>query len=476
VKLPVFPLRNPHSAITNPSEAGVVLITTLFLMTLLVVFAASGFTLSRTDLMIARNLLSGIQAFWLARAGAEMGKNWLEINLATTPLPVTLGATGLVNGTYTVEIAALGNGAYRLTSTGLGPEGSRRVVEEIVRLPDFTPSAAVTSEGDGLHPDFDDNSGGTGRRIPDFSIDGRNHASDGSLSTLCPAVSPFATTQVAAQSDLFAAADILKHEVVIRANSFCQADGSSTVAGVCTPGLAWVRGSGVLPRFTSGSCTAVDPSCFVNLDLSAAALHATAYPPDANLPPAPQDRGPFAPNVTLATPFARGLNLTEQTRLHTAIDTIVQRVEELPVEKIIHISASVTSGTQTYGTVTEPKVTQIEDGVEALEFSGGAVVNGTGMLIIPRVLTLRNVTLNWQGIIVIVDDGNLQVDDPAACGQIVGAVVIRDDAATDRKLDLDRVTQTGGCSPLTVKYSCETVTQALTLLMQTTSWIEKFTG
>ena len=194
-----------------------------------------------------------------------------------TPLPFTLGPAELANGTYTVSIAALGNRAYRLTAVGLGPEGSRRVVEEVVRLPDFTPAGAVTSDGDGLHPDFNDDSGGVGRRIPDFNVDGRNHAPDGTLSPLCLGVSPFAATQVAAQNDLSTAADALKREVVTRANSFCQADGSD-VAGTCTPGLFWVRGSGVLPRFLSTPCVATDPTCFLNLDLSAAALRAAAQP------------------------------------------------------------------------------------------------------------------------------------------------------------------------------------------------------
>ncbi|MGH7964855.1 MAG: hypothetical protein ACRERD_24085 [Candidatus Binatia bacterium] len=205
-----FPLIcNPQSTIRNPYEAGIVLITTLLLMALLLILTTGGLVLSRTDLLISRNLTTGTQALWIARAGAEIGKNWLEINLSVTPLPVTLGPEELANGTYTVGITALGNGAYRLTASGSGPEGSERIVEEIFSLPDFTPVGAVTSDGDGLHPDFDDESGGTGRRIPDFSVDGRNHAPDGTLSPLCPDVSPFAATQAVAQNDLLAAADTL---------------------------------------------------------------------------------------------------------------------------------------------------------------------------------------------------------------------------------------------------------------------------
>jgi hypothetical protein len=123
-----------------------------------------------------------------------------------------------------------------------------------------------------------------------------------------------------------------------------------------------------------------------------------------------------------------------------------------------------------------PKVTLIEDDTEALEINGEATVNGVGILLVPRVVHLRNATLNWRGIVFIVGDGDLRVEDAGACGQITGSVVIRDDATLDRKFDLDRVEATGLCSPFAVNYSCEATTRALALLAQTVSWTEKFDG
>jgi len=234
---------------TLSSESGIVLLTTLILMVLLLFIGVSGLALSRTDVMIARNLLSGVQTLWVARAGAEVGRNWLEASFVPGTLPVTIGPVAFANGVYSVEVATLSNGLYRFTSTGRGPEGSRRVIEEVVQVPDFSPSGAVTSDGDGLHADFDDHGSGAGRRIPSFSIDARNHASDGSLSPDCPAVVPFAMTQTAAQADLLAALTTLKREIVTRANTFCLASGGSTADGTCTPGLSWVRGTAALPRF-----------------------------------------------------------------------------------------------------------------------------------------------------------------------------------------------------------------------------------
>jgi hypothetical protein len=210
-----------------PSDAGVVLISVLLFMTLLLVVGTSTLSLSRTDLAAARNLQSGVETLWVARAGTAVGKNWLTNHLPLSSLPVILGPAPLGRGEYTVEILALGNNVYRLTAAGTGAEASRQEVEEIVRLPNIPPAGVVLNEGDGLHPDFDDSGGGAGRRIPDFTVDGRNHGPDGTLSATCPAVASYAVTQSAAQGDLNAALYTLKREVVTRANAYCQADGTS---------------------------------------------------------------------------------------------------------------------------------------------------------------------------------------------------------------------------------------------------------
>ena len=458
------------------SESGVVLITTLLLMVLLLCLGISGLALSRTDVMIARNLLSGVQTLWVARAGTETGKDWLETRAAVSLLPVTIGPAVVANGSFTVEVATLDNGLYRLTSVAHGPEGSRRVIEEIVHVPDFVPLGVVTSDGDGLHPDFNDLSGGNGRRIPSFNIDARNHTSEGLLSSDCESIAPFAATRASAQSDVLTSFAQLQREIVVRANAFCLANGGSTTEGTCTPGLSWVRGTGVLPRFHTDSCTATDPLCFVHLDLAQAALRATAFPPHLFLPAPPQDRGPFIPTVTTTTPLVKLLTTNEQNRLRTALDDAVARIMAQPSTSTLRLSASVTAGTHTYGTADAPKITVVDEGVTALEINGGATVTGVGILFVPRVVSLRNATLNWRGLVLIVGAGDLRVESSTACGTLTGAVVIRDDAALDRKFDLDLVEATSLCTPFTVNYSCEATMRALALLGQTVSWTERFDG
>jgi hypothetical protein len=158
------------------------------------------------------------------------------------------------------------------------------------------------------------------------------------------------------------------------------------------------------------------------------------------------------------------------------LDELIRRIGEIPGEKKLTISTSIASGIHIYGTPEKPQLTVIEDGTGALDISGGAVLTGAGILLVPRVLQLREATVNWHGLVVIVGDGDLRASDPAVCGQIVGAVVVRDDAARDRKLDLDVIQHTGSCPRFAVNYSCEVVARALALLMRTDSRMEKFDG
>ena len=451
------------------SEAGYVFIPTLLFAALLVPLSLSALMRIQTDLYISRNLLSSIQTFWIARAGTAVGKDWLARNLGQPTLPFTLGPQAFADGTYTVTIDRLANGNYVVSSIGEGPHGSRHVVEETIHVPDFAPVGTVTSDGDGLHPDFDDDSGGTGHRIPDFNIDGRDHTPTGELSMRCPAVAPFAASQPGAQADLLTALNQLKQKIVQRANSFCQASGANA-GGTCTPGLFWVRGPDAVPRFTSGACAPTDPSCFVNLDLSAEALRASAKPPGLHLPSAPDNRGPFGPGTV---PFIRPLSSGEQTRLQTAFLDMVQHLDVLPSDKLAAIQSDIRGGSHSFGTFDEPKVTSVEEDGTPLDIDGGAVVSGAGVLIVSRVVRLHDVRLDWQGIVFIVGNGDLQVANADACGQINGAVVIRDNATPNRKFDLDVVSANGGCAPLAVNYSCEAVNRALSLFMRTEALIDK---
>ena len=456
------------------SQCGVALLATLLITALLVAAAAGGAIVSRVDLFISGNLRSGVRAFWLAQAGVEVGKNWLENNLAGAALPITLGPRTLGEGRYTIRIDAPAAGRYRITSTGEDDQASRRVVEEVVSIPALTPRGVVTSLGDGLRPDFRDplaSPSDVGQRILDFNLDGRNRASDGSLSGRCADVAPFAVTQASAQTALVTAADALKQRLVTRANHFCDAAGRSTGPGSCTPGLAWLRGSAALPRFTAGTCAANDPACFVNLDLSAAALRATAQPAELHVALPPDDRGPFHPG-TATDAFVRLSDVAARTQLTAALAEVRQRVDD----RILAIAENLGSGTHTYGTPAAPRVTRVPGGTGPLRIGNGARLSGAGVLVVSRAVELGQASLDWHGLVLLVDDGALRVTEPEMCGQILGAVVVDAGAAASvpgsGRFDLNQVTRRN-CAPLAVNYSCQTVTRALLLLQRTLSWTER---
>jgi len=232
------------------SEQGVALLSTLILITFLAAIGGSGTILRRVDLFVSQNILSGVQGLWLAQAGTEVGKNWLENNPPVAALPMAIGPEALGEEIYTVEMDALDDGQYRNTAVGEGHDASRHVVEEIVHIPQFTSQGVVPSIGNVLPLDFTDavsNPAGSGHRIPDLSIDGRNNAADGTLSPLCPDIAPFVVSQVEAQTDLINAYNSVKQNIVRRANRVCHADGS-------------YRGFGASPACHSPTCTRPFPA------------------------------------------------------------------------------------------------------------------------------------------------------------------------------------------------------------------------
>ena len=224
-----------------------------------------------------------------------------------------------------------------------------------------------------------------------------------------------------------------------------------------------MRGADSLPRFRTDACEAGEPGCFLNLDLSASALRAARRPP--------ADHGPFAPGPV---PLVRPLSPPQRNHTRKALLDIVDRLPDLPAEKLLFLRSSLLAGTHTYGTPEAPKVTWIEDGGGPLDLDGGAVVQGAGLLLISRVVRLGRASLNWRGLVLIVDGGDLRVTDAGACGHILGAVVIRDNAVPNQKFDLDRVRAGPRCRPLTVSYSCDAVHRALSLFMRTVSFREGF--
>jgi len=148
-------------------ERGVVMVISLLILALLVGAGVGAIVSTQTDLKTSGNVKVGAQAFYLASAGIERGKKWLNTNIGTGSFPNTIDEN-FGAGSYNVTIA-LDNGRYTLTSIACLPAGnpcpsgnSKKEIKVIMDRPDFTPSAAINIDGDGTHPDLDDCGGGGG--------------------------------------------------------------------------------------------------------------------------------------------------------------------------------------------------------------------------------------------------------------------------------------------------------------------------
>jgi len=463
-------------------ERGVVMVISLLILALLVGAGVGAIVSTQTDLKTSSNVKVGAQAFYLASAGIERGKQQLVDSGSESPINENFGA-----GSYSVTIVNLGSERYRLTSTACLPAGnpcpsgnSKKEIVTIMARPDFTPSAAINIDGDGTHPDFNDGSGGTGSKIPSFSVDGRNHSADGSsLSSTCVDVSPFAGTESGANTDITDKADDLKRRIVQRAKDLCPSSPD------CTYGLDYVNSDLKLkddPSFCPGT------KCFKNLDLSEPKLRS-----DPAATPLVDQRGPFTPIDPL--PLVKQVTGSELAQLQQSIADIIEISNSSPASKKNCISADIRGGTSTFGTPTDPKITYIlkdcpsnpkyvagsTQGVD-LDIKDGAVVNGAGILIIPKRLRLRVATFNWQGIVLVVGGGDFRAEPTGggsanSCGAINGALILQDDQGNDTKLDMDKVSEDGCTSPnkpFAINFSCDAVNASLQPLLKQISWVEKF--
>jgi cytoskeletal protein CcmA (bactofilin family) len=137
------------------NESGVALVTGLVVMVLLTAIGTYAIHMTEIDETIAGNLKTSKQAFYVAEAGLQHAKTFLNQHKSSWPTyasttPQTLiSETSLATlGTYTVTIQDAGGGGRRVRSTGTTASQARAVVETVVRLGPYTPGNALTVGGD----------------------------------------------------------------------------------------------------------------------------------------------------------------------------------------------------------------------------------------------------------------------------------------------------------------------------------------
>ena len=290
------------------------LMTTVFFMMLMLMVAGALATHASTEIQISANHVFQLQTFYAAEAGLEQAKDWLTANRTDTDLmdallvesqnanpdqssltrpdatvvATPLGLQTFANGTYNVVISDNTDDAnplvdsdrrWLITSQGGGLANSSQLIEmEVMGNPMPSPAGAVSTPGNDINIDFEQTGGGPGTRIPLAAIDGTPHDLAGNAiapGAGCQGITPISTESNVATADFIDEFDTLRSNIVKRANAECDQFGEPAclpgTTGCCTPGLWWVRGSLVAPRFDDNVSASYN-----QLDLSSPELHATA--------------------------------------------------------------------------------------------------------------------------------------------------------------------------------------------------------
>jgi PilX N-terminal len=203
------------------NESGVALVTGLVVMVLLTAIGTYAIHITEIDETIAGNLKTSKQAFYVAEAGLQHTKTFLNQNKGSwstyayvTPQPLIPVTQLSTMGTYTVTIQDAGNNARRIRSTGTTASQARAVVETLVRLGPYTPGNALTVGGDltiSGNPTIGGTQGGV-HANGDLSLSGSPAISGGATASgtcvsPCIESQPVATIPTINPADFFGARD-----------------------------------------------------------------------------------------------------------------------------------------------------------------------------------------------------------------------------------------------------------------------------
>ena len=150
-------------------ERGMVMAISLLILALLIGVGVGAIVSTQTDLKTSGNLLTGTQAFYLAEAGVEWGKNKIKNTAANPPGPST-ETLRLPPGRFTVSFLAptkIDNllAAVTVRSTALVGSSSSTVQARVAKTYELS-DAAVSLRGNESHPSFVGTS---------FLVDGRDY-------------------------------------------------------------------------------------------------------------------------------------------------------------------------------------------------------------------------------------------------------------------------------------------------------------
>ncbi|HEY2113997.1 MAG TPA: hypothetical protein VGJ51_02850, partial [Candidatus Angelobacter sp.] len=456
-----------------------------------------------------------------------MGYKWVRVNMKTNRIAAPYYVDG--NGTSaaldtrvcwdgkteqltpgTTSPACDANGmqqVYMLTSLAAsaqagGPNGSRRLLRFEVVAPSIRPPGAVTMEVGSSASSNPIPATFNNVVIPATSIDGRVHGLDLSLSAApaCSSVSALAANTPQGTASLQNGLNNLRFSIVQAANSSCNADGSSISPNTCTPPLAWVRGTGTNPQFTttsttSGTSPAPTPTPIPlptpNPTPSNNSGHDGHGGDDHNPSPSPTPTPIFTPTPTPAPTPTSGCG-TSSSSCYTNLDlsatqlnpsglfvgnpgnsgdpeiyqsqnaNIVANENQAVLD---YIAASKASGTNyyevastglapAYGSLTQPAVVVITD--SSLKLLGpGVSLTGYGILQVPNDFEIQNAALQWTGIVLVRSSSGQFLINTGASGFINGALMLQ----SGNQFIL--TTSSTGANAFKIAYSCDAIDFAM---------------
>ena len=509
------------------------LATTLVCAAVLTTLAAMSMVASRSDALVSDNAKSASRALWVAQIGAERAKNALRKdgnwkNVTSTLTVAASGSTysGIPGATYSSTAAPYGGtpGRFVIQAAGTAPDGSSAQIEEIIGFVDDTLAFdAINIQGNGTHTALDENN----IHIPKYFIDGRNHDRNGmpcvlgspycSASTVAAISGTAATINNDVKLELFR----LREHMVSDGNA-CNASGSNCT-GAFEAGRYWIKQQS--PAYSTSPCNEGDPApCYKSLPLNVPELHATNHA--ANAAPVYTAEAGDTPWSNM---FVGPIHGSPETRILTNGEDVIlqqriQRVLDVALNSDVSRRRAITAdlGTnQTFGSWDEPVIAIICDtgsndpklarlsveppcnGTNApnvVHVQSNSVVTGTGILIVARELEMVNTSFNWRGIVLILEQGRFTIKNggnPDVSGMVLGTVVSQDATGSDPKVKLiGLTTDTQSANPFVsepptspsppasvqtihgfgVKFSHESVNNALSAGMTTLAWREVYAG
>jgi len=461
----------------------------------------------------------------VASAGTALPYKWVRVNMKTNRIsdPYFVDATNLPTSLDTrvcwdgvseqlspggTNPACDGNGmqtVYMLTSLAVTPgvtqNASRKLLRSELVAPSIRPPGAVTMDAASAVPVFSD--GG----IPTTAIDGRAHKVDGTLAApnRCSSVAAVATDSSQTSTQIAQQLQNLRQSIVQTANASCNADGTRVGTAACPPGLWWVRGTDLAPRYTinpvssgtgsgderghdhsgssggpgtstttsstgiltNGITTVCDPSissCYANLDLTRPELLAVSA-----------SMAPHVPTVVLpanpSSPFVGGTGNSldpaiYQTGLANTLPNEVKTLSALvalSTGQANYIETSAANLAANYGSANQPAIVVIKNTPLAVNDPGLQLttnVTGFGVLVVPNDFEIGGVNFQWTGVVLVQGGAAKFVVGTGASGFINGSLMLQPIAGTAAVVR----TSTSSTSSFLITYSCDAIDLAFNSL------------